>query len=783
MILKKLNITTFFLSSLFFLSARVPNLMAEENLLQGPPLSQKDRFINDLISKMSVEEKIGQLTLFTSGMDVTGPIMNADYLADIKSGRVGSIFNAFTPRFTKELQTLAMENNPNKIPLLFAYDVIHGHRTIFPIPLAESSSWDLKLIQQNARVSAVEASADGLHWVFGPMVDIARDPRWGRVAEGAGEDPWLGSKVAVAKVRGLQGSSLRNEDSVAATVKHFAAYGGAQGGRDYNIVDMSERELFETYLPPYRDALKAGAATVMTSFNEINGVPATANSWLLNDLLRKKWAWDGMVLSDYTAVKELIYHGVAKDDEDAAKLALLAGVDMDMEGANFLKFLPNLVNTQGKEITAKQPVSMEELDKHVRRVLELKYKLGLFQNPYKNCDQDRADNEILSVKHRKQARLAARKSIVLLQNNNSILPLKKTGTVALIGPMVENKRDLIGNWSAAGDWQKAVSLKEAFENYLKQYQLSDLKLLYAKGANMLDPSPLSDFLNKHGGQIEVDEKSASDLIQEALSTAKNADVLVVALGETQGMSGEAASRSQIRLPENQKNLLRALAQTGKPIVLLLSNGRPLVLEEESNLATAMLETWFLGTESGRAIVDVLMGDYNPSGKLTVSFPYNEGQIPIYYSSKTTGRPFDPDEKYRSKYLDVSNEPLYPFGWGLSYTTFEYKNLKLSAPKITAGQKLKVSITLSNTGSYAGEETVQLYVRDLVASVTRPVKQLRAFKKVFLKAGESQELSMEISVNDLKFYNKNMRWVAEPGVFDVMVGGDSKNLIKSSFELE
>lgn len=733
-----------------------------------------ETFVSDLLSKMSLEEKIGQLTLYTSDMDVTGPTVNDAYKEGIKNGSVGVIFNAFTPAFTRSLQDLAIKNSPNKIPLLFGYDVIHGHRTIFPIPLAESSSWDLPLMEKSARLMTQEATADGIHWVFAPMVDIARDPRWGRISEGSGEDPWLGAKIAHARVVGIQGKSLSDVDSALASVKHFAAYGAAQGGRDYNIVNMSLPELFETYMPGYKAAAEAKAATFMTSFNEINGVPSTSNKWLINDVLRKQWGWDGFIVADYSAVAELMNHGTARDAADAAAQALLAGVDVDMQSGLYSQHLGKLLR--------EGVVSMKDIDRAAGRVLKAKYDLGLFKDPYKNCNEERAQKVLMSPEHLKHASDIARKSIVLLKNDHALLPLQHHHTIALIGPMAANQRDQIGNWSAAGSWQNIPTLKDGMQDYIAARKLPT-KILYAKGANLIDDPEFRTFLDRHGGALSVDPKSPDELIKEAVAVARKADVIVLAVGETQGMSGEAASRSQIRLPDNQLKLLRALAETKKPIALVLYNGRPLVLTEENNIATSILETWFLGTESGHAIADVLFGAHNPSGKLTVSFPYNEGQIPVFYGQRTTGRPIHVHDKYASRYLDVPNDALFPFGWGLSYTKFEYSPIKLSAKSFKPGQKLVASVTITNTGGYDGEETAQLYVRDMVASVTRPSLQLRNFKKVFLKTGQSQEISFEITEEDLKFYHPDLSWTAEPGDFKVFIGGNSRDLQSADFALE
>lgn len=732
--------------------------------------TEMDQFINQLMSRMTLEEKAGQLTQYSADMDQTGASLRSSYREDVIKGRVGSIFNAYTPSFTKELQTIAVEKTRLKIPLLFGYDVIHGHKTIFPIPLGESASWDMGLIEESARIAAREAAADGVHWTFAPMVDIARDPRWGRVSEGAGEDPWLGSKIAMARVRGFQGADLKSTETILSCVKHFAAYGAPEGGRDYNIVDMSERSLKEIYLPPYEAAVRAGAATVMTSFNEIAGIPSSANRQLLTDLLRGEWGFKGFVVADYTAVNELIPHGVAADGKEAVQKALSAGLDMDMQGGLYGQHIVELVK--------KGQIKKATLDQSVRRVLEAKYQLGLFEDPYRYSDEARAQAVLLTPEHRAHARRVARKSIVLLKNENNILPLKKSGTVALIGPFADNQRDQIGNWSAAGDWKQAISLEQGLRNVSQ----GKVKILKAKGAPLSTDSKLISFLNQHSGQIESPSKSPQEMIDEAVQVAKKSDVVILALGESQGMSGEAASRSRISLPESQQALLRAVARTQKPIVVVLFNGRPLGLEEESKLANALVEAWFLGTEAGNAIADILFGDENPSGKLPMSFPYHEGQIPVYYSMKNTGRPFAAEQKYTTKYLDVPNEPLFPFGWGLSYSKFEISEPKLSTLRLKMNAAIDIKVRVKNMGPRDGEEVVQLYLRDHVASVTRPMKQLRGYQKIFLKNGEERELHFRLTPEDFKFYGPNMKWISEPGDFSVLVGSNSKELKTVKFEM-
>ncbi len=739
------------------------------SLLISSSIAQSS-FVDDLLKKMTLEEKIGQLTLFTSDMAVTGPTVRDNYKQDITSGRAGAIFNAYTPAFTKQLQDMAMQTRL-KIPLLFGYDVIHGHKTIFPIPLGESCSWDTAAWMRSAQIAAKEAAADGLHWTYSPMVDIVRDPRWGRVAESGGEDPWLGSKIAVAKIIGYQGNTNKlNNEQVLACVKHFALYGAAEAGRDYNTVDMSRRAMFETYLVPYKAAVAAGVATVMTSFNEIDGSPATGNKWLLTDLLRKQWGFKGFIVSDYTSVNEMINHGVIANESEAAALALNAGLDMDMQGAVYYNHLKKLVD--------EKKVSMATLDAAVKRVLEAKNRLGLFQDPYKYVSEQRATMNIFTPEHNTEAFESARKSIVLLKNNK-VLPLQKNMSVALIGPLADNKKDVIGNWSAAGDYKRAVSVREAM---VGAGAVNGITVRYAKGANITDDTVLMKKLNNFGGELTRDSLSPQELINQAVSLANTSDVIVAVLGESQGMSGEAASRSDIGIPSNQQTLLRALVATGKPVVLVLMNGRPLTLQWEHENVAAIVETWFGGTQAGNAIRSVLYGEYNPSGKLTMTFPRNVGQIPIYYEAKNTGRPLDPNNKYTSKYLDIPNTPLYPFGYGLSYTTFEYSNPVADKTTLGATGKVNVSVTVSNRGSFDGEEVVQLYIRDHVATIARPLKQLRGFRKVMIRKGESQTINFTVSAEDFKFYNKDMKWDFEAGDVSVYIGTNSSDVKEVKLKL-
>lgn len=711
-----------------------------------------ERRVDSVLKLMTLEEKIGQLTLFTSDFDVTGPSIRENYKEDIKAGRVGAIFNAYGVDYVRELQRMAVEETRLGIPLIFGYDVIHGHRTIFPISLGESASWDTALVRQAARIAAIEATAEGLNWTFAPMVDVARDPRWGRISEGAGEDVFLGECMAVARVKGFQGSRLNDPRTLVACAKHYAAYGGAQAGRDYHTVDISERTLRDVYLPPFKAAVDAGVGTFMTSFNEIGGVPSTGNYHLLTEILRNEWGFKGFVVTDYTSINEMVAHGFARDEKQAGELAINAGVDMDMQGAVFYNYLKKSVE-EGK-------VSMATVDEAVRRVLRIKFKLGLFDNPYLYCDKEREQKEIMTQEHLEFARDMARRSIVLLKNDKEVLPLSRDiKKLAVIGPLADNRRELIGSWSAAGDWKKAITLLEGIRSAVSPAT----QILYAKGCNINDDT--------------------TSFIAEAVNKARQADVVILVVGEAHWMSGEAASRSVLDLPGVQQQLADAVIATGKPVVTVLLSGRPLTITHLAERTTALLAAWFPGTMAGPAVADVLFGSYNPSAKLPVTFPRNVGQIPIYYSMKNTGRPMDPNNKYTSKYLDVPNTPLFPFGYGLSYTTFEYSGLQLSAGKITDKDTLQISVTVKNTGRYAGEETVQLYVRDLVGSVTRPVKELKGFRKIFLQPGESQQVTFKLTARDLAFWNIDMKYTWEPGEFRVFVGGDSEKCLESGFVLE
>lgn len=721
---------------------RQPDISSEEARIEAK--------VDSVLSLMTLEEKIGQMTLYTSDFDQTGPTMREGYKQDIRAGRVGAIFNAYGAAYNRELQEMAVEETRLGIPLLFGYDVIHGHKTIFPIPLGETASWNPELMEETARVAALEAAAQGLHWTFAPMIDISRDPRWGRIAESPGEGTYLGSLVAKAKVRGFQGADLSTDNTLLATAKHFVAYGAAKAGRDYHTVDISDRTLREVYLPPFKAALDAGAGSFMTAFNEIAGVPATASEYLFTDILRREWNFDGFVVSDYTAINELIPHGVAIDSAEAGALAVKSGVDMDMQGAIYQEHLPDLVNNG--------VVSEETINQATRRILRYKFKLGLFEDPYRYSDEQREQDLILNQEHLELAREMARESFVLLKNEGDVLPLSKDiGLLAVIGPLADNQRELIGSWSAAGDYTDAITLLDGIRDAVSE----QTRVFHTKGAD-INGSDRSGFA-------------------EAVRIARQADAVVIAAGEAALMSGEAASRSEIDLPGVQQDLIREVLKTGKPVVLVLMNGRPLDLRWENENVDAILETWFAGTRAGPAIADVLFGDYNPSGKLPVTFPRSVGQVPIHYDMKNTGRPMS-ENKYTSKYLDIPNSPLYPFGYGLSYTDFEYSNLETGSNSISKTDSIEVSITVTNTGDVEGQEVVQLYIRDLVASVTRPVKELRDFQKIRLQPGASCNLTFTLTPEDLSFYNLDMTKVVEAGTFKVFVGTNSAETLDAEFEI-
>lgn len=734
-----------------------------------------DRFIDALMKKMTVEEKIGQLNLPVTGEITTGQAKSSDVAKQIEQGQVGGLFNLKGVSKIRDVQKLAVENSRLGIPLLFGMDVIHGYETIFPIPLGLSCTWDMEAIEKSARIAAVEASADGISWTFSPMVDISRDPRWGRVSEGNGEDPFLGGAIARAMVLGYQGVSLTDQlkrnDEIMACVKHFALYGAGEAGRDYNTVDMSRNRMFNEFMYPYQAAIDAGVGSVMASFNEVDGVPATANKWLMTDVLRKQWGFEGFVVTDYTGISEMIDHGIG-DLQTVSARALNAGVDMDMVSEGFVGTLKKSLQ-EGK-------ITMKTLDTACRRILEAKYKLGLFADPYKYCDLNRPARDIFTKEHRDAARKIAGKSFVLLKNQpvnagqTPVLPLAKKGTVAVIGPLGNTRSNMPGTWSVAARLDDYPSLYEG----LKEMMAGKVNITYAKGSNLISDAAYEERATMFGRSLNRDNRTDRELLDEALKAAAQADVIVAALGESSEMSGESSSRTELDIPDVQRTLLEALLKTGKPVVLTLFTGRPLTLTWEQEHVPAILNVWFGGSEAAYAIGDVLFGDVNPSGKLTMTFPKNVGQIPLFYNHKNTGRPLKDGnwfEKFRTNYLDVDNDPLYPFGYGLSYTTFQYSDIALSAPAMGQGGSITAAVTVTNTGERDGAEVVQLYLRDLVGSITRPVMELKGFEKIFLRAGESQTVSFQITPDLLRFYDYNLNHVAEPGDFDVMIGGGSQTV--------
>lgn len=720
-------------------------------------------FIDDLMSKMTLQEKIGQLNLMVAGDITTGQAMNTQVGGAIAAGNMGGIFNIKGAKEIREMQELAVKKSRMGIPLLVGMDVIHGYETIFPIPLALSCSWDMAAVEQSAAIAAKEASADGINWTFSPMVDVTLDARWGRYSEGNGEDPYLGSLITKAMVRGYQGDYSRT-DNIMACVKHFALYGASESGRDYNTVDMSRVRMYNQYLPPYKAGAEAGAGTFMSSFNLVDGVPATANKWLLDDLLRGEWGYDGMVVTDYGSIGEMLSHSVSANLQEASAQALKAGTDMDMCSMGFIATLEKSLK-EGK-------VSETDIDKACRRVLEAKYKLGLFQNPYKYCDPKRRKKDIFNDENRRAARDIAAETFVLLKNEGNLLPLKKQGKVALIGPLANTRANLAGTWCVAYTPDKYSTLKEGMERALA----GKATLLYAQGSNITRDAELQK-AGEFGKTIERGDDA--QMKAEALAVAKEADVIVAALGETADMSGECASRTDLCLPDVQMELLQELNKLGKPIVLLNFSGRPTVMTWENENIPAILNVWFGGSEAADAICDVVFGDKVPSGKLTMSMPQATGQEPLYYNHQPTGRPVPEGtkefRKYQSNYLDVRNDPLYPFGYGLSYTTFSYSDLQLSATEMSPTGSVEASVTVTNTGNVNATEIVQLYIRDLVASVSRPVKELKGFERITLKAGESKNVTFTITPEMLKFYNYDLKYVLEPGDFSIMVGPNSRDL--------
>ncbi len=744
---------------------------------QKPP-QDMDRFLDNLLKRMTLEEKIGQLNLPVTGEITTGQAKSSNIAAKIKRGEVGGLFNLKGVDKIRDVQRLAVENSRLGIPLLFGMDVIHGYETIFPIPLGLSCTWDIPAIEESARIAAVEASADGISWTFSPMVDISRDPRWGRVSEGSGEDPFLGALIARAMVRGYQGKDMSRNDEIMACIKHFALYGAAEAGRDYNTVDMSRQRMFNDYMLPYQAGVEAGAGSVMASFNEVEGVPATANKWLMTDVLRGAWGFNGFVVTDFTGISEMIEHGIG-DLQTVSARAINAGVDMDMVSEGFIGTLKKSVE-EGK-------VSVETVNTACRRILEAKYKLGLFDNPYKYCDLKRPARDIFTKEHRAAARKIAGESFVLLKNEGlsptlaPVLPLSPTGTIAVIGPLANTRSNMPGTWSVAAVLDKSPSLIEG----LTEWVGNQGKILYAKGSNLIGDAAYEERATMFGRSLNRDNRTDQQLLDEALKIASQADVIVAALGESSEMSGESSSRTNLNLPDVQHTLLEALLKTGKPVVLVLFTGRPLVLNWEQEHVPAILNVWFGGSEAGPAIGDVLFGAVNPGGKLTMTFPKSVGQIPLYYAHKNTGRPLKEGkwfEKFRSNYLDVDNDALYPFGYGLSYTTFRFSDITLNRSSIGMDNELVASVTVTNTGDRAGSEVVQLYIRDLVGSVTRPVKELKGFEKIYLQPNESRTVRFTIAPEMLKFYNADLKFVAEPGDFDVMIGPDSRNVKTARFTL-
>ncbi len=699
-------------------------------------------FVDALMKKMTLEEKIGQLNLPGSGDIVTGQAKSSDIGKKIREGKVGGLFNIKSVAKIRDVQKVAVEESRLKIPLIFGMDVIHGYETVFPIPLGLSCSWDMKLIERSAQIAASEASADGICWTFSPMVDIARDPRWGRIAEGNGEDPYLGSQIAKAMVKGYQGDLSKN-NNIMACVKHYALYGAAEAGRDYNTTDMSYPRMFNEYLPPYKAAVDANVGSVMASFNDVNGIPATANKFLQTDVLRKQWGFKGFVVTDYTGINEMEAHGLG-DLKTVSALALKAGVDMDMVGEGFLTTLQQSLK-EGK-------VTQQDIDNACRLILEAKYKLGLFDNPYKYCDENRAKTEVFSASNRAEARKIAADCFVLLKNQNNILPLKKSGTIALIGPLADAKENMPGTWSVAANFSKAISVLQG----LQETAGSNTKILYAQGSFLDNDSLFEQRAGMFGKSFKRDGRTKEQLMQEALNIASQSDVIVAALGESAEMTGESSSRSNIEIPQAQKDLLAALLKTGKPVVLVLFTGRPLAIKWESENVPAILNVWFGGSESGYAISDVLFGDVTPSGKLTTTWPQNVGQVPLYYNHKST-------------------DPVYPFGYGLSYTTFSYSDVKLNTTSPKGSQTVTATVTVTNTGNKDGKEVVQLYIHDVVGTNTRPVKELKGFQKIELKAGESKTVSFNITPEDLKYYHADMKYDWEPGDFEIMIGGNSKDV--------
>lgn len=735
---------------------------------------EMNTFVTSLMEKMTLEEKIGQLNLPGAGDITTGQAKSTDIAQKIRKGEVGGLFNIKGITKIKEVQRIAVEESRLKIPLLFGMDVIHGYETAFPIPLGMAATWDIDAVERAARIAATEASADGICWTFSPMADICRDPRWGRISEGNGEDVFLAGKIVKAMVYGYQGREkpYTQNNQILACVKHYALYGASEAGRDYNTVDMSRARMFNEYMYPYKAAIEAGVGSVMASFNEIDGVPATANKWLLTDVLRKQWGFDGFVVTDYTGINEMVDHGIG-DLQAVSARALQAGVDMDMVGEGFVSTLQKSLK-EGK-------ITLKDIDLACRRILEAKYKLGLFADPYKYCNESRAKNEIYTDAHRLEARKIASESFVLLKNDG-ILPLKKLGKIAVIGPLANTGANMPGTWSVAVDLNKPATLVDALKNATAE----SAEVLYAKGSNLTEDYELEMRSTMFGRELGRDNRTKQELLNEALEIARQADVIVASLGESSEMSGESSSRTDIGIPDVQKELLDELLKTGKPVILVLFAGRAMTLSDENENVPAILNVWFGGTESAEAICDVLFGDVNPCGKLPTTFPANVGQIPVYYNHKNTGRPLPEGkwfQKFRSNYLDVPNEPLYPFGYGLSYTEFGYSDIKLSSKQMGINEKIEASVIVTNKGKYDGKEVVQLYIRDVVGSVTRPVKELKGFEKIYLRAGESKTVKFVITSELLKFYNYDLDYVCEAGDFEIMIGTNSQKVSRAMINLK
>ena len=733
--------------------------------------TKRNAFVDELLAKMTLDEKIGQLNLPTSGDFTTGQAQSSNIGQKIEQGLVGGLFNIKGAEKIREVQRVAIEKSRLKIPLIFGMDVIHGYESTFPIPLGLAATWDMNLIQQSARIAANEASSDGINWTFSPMVDISREPRWGRVSEGSGEDPYLGSEIAKAMVYGYQGKNLADKNTILACVKHYALYGAPEGGSDYNTVDMSHTRMFNEYFPPYKAAVDAGVASVMASFNEVDGIPATGNKWLMDDILRKQWGFDGFIVSDYTGINEMIDHGMG-DLQQVSALAMNAGIDMDMVGEGFLTTLKKSVD-EGK-------VSEAQITQAAKRILEAKYDLGLFEDPYRYGSAEASKKEVFSQKNRDAARNIAANSMVLLKNENSVLPLKKTGTIAVIGPLVNNAVNMPGTWSVATRHSASITLLDG----IRQAVGNSAKVLTAKGSNVEEDKKLEDIYAAHGKVVDRDSRSKEVMLKEAVDIAKQADVVVLAIGESSEMSGESSSRTNIDIPAIQVELLNEIKKTGKPIAMVLFAGRAMALTNVKDTPDAILNAWFPGTEAGTAISDVLFGKVNPSAKLPMTFPRSVGQIPVYYNHKNTGRPLNPEkvekceyERFRSNYMDECNTPLFPFGYGLSYTRFSYSDVAVSNLNPSGNQTITASVNLTNSGNYDGSEVVQLYIRDLVGSNTRPVKELKGFQKVFLKKGETKKVTFSISPNDLKFYDHQLKYDWEAGEFDVMIGTNSSDVKK------